>query len=136
MKQSTVKEIIKKRSQAMADADLRQYHKDHHYYNGKLMTKKYQPREKAVDPEIEKDKDGLSCLNTLLYPAPTLGSVMGSVLSSLVVAGKSNKAASRLEKPSTDLLNRIKQCYENYCTRGLAPLVKNYGSAYHPRMLR
>lgn len=127
MNSAVAKQTIKKCFQTLTDEQLQQYHLTHDYFTGRRLNANQLPRmsESDVDAAIQKKQRNLSCLNEVLYPTPTLGSVLGDALAALqrkpVVA---ESAASRaFEKPSEDLLNRVTRWFDQYQAEGLESLL-------------
>lgn len=127
MNTAVAKQAMKQCFQTLTDEKLQQYHLTHDYFTGRPLTERQMQyrQEKIVDPAVQKKQRNLSSLNEVLYPAPTLGSVLGDSLASLKssFASEETTQMSVLEKPSEDLVNRAKAWYDKFLSEGLESLL-------------
>ena len=127
MNTAVAKQTIKQCFQALNDEQLQDYHLNHDYFTGRPLAKPQVPRDNryAVDASVLKKQQNLSRLNEVLYPAPTLGSVLGESLAALKLKKEvlGPVKAVRLEKPSEDLVNRAKNWFDQYQENGLESLL-------------
>jgi hypothetical protein len=127
MNSAVAKQTIKKCFQTLTDEQLQQYHLTHDYFTGRRLNANQLPRmsESDVDAAIQKKQRNLSCLNEVLYPTPTLGSVLGDALAALQrkPAVAESVASRAFEKPSEDLLNRVTRWFDQYQAEGLESLL-------------
>ena len=123
MNTTAAKQTIKQCFQTLTDEQLQQYHLNHDYFTGRPLATPQSPRsyEETVDAATQKKQRNLSRLNEVLYPAPTLGCVLGDVLAGLKLTPEVAEPAESmsLEKPSEDLVNRAKNWFDKYQADGL-----------------
>ena len=120
MNKQTAQETIKQCFQTLNEQQLREYHLTHDYWTGKPLTAEQRRPdvEEVTDPSVVKKQRNLQCLNELLHPAPTLGSVMAETLSALLFETQKTEVAL-LQKPSEDLMMRVKDWYDCFIADGL-----------------
>ena len=127
MNTAAAKQTIKQCFQTLTDEQLQQYHLTHDYFSGRPLAHKQSPhgRQEVVDIAAQKRQRNLDSLNELLYPTPTLGSVLGDSLAALKLTPDVSPAAANvhLEKPSEDLVNRAKRWFTQYQDEGLSALL-------------
>lgn len=118
MNTAAAKQTIKQCFQTLADEQLQQYHLTHDYFSGRALAESQMPRldETQVDVTAQKRQRYLNSLNEVLYPTPTLGSVLGDSLAALQPASSmlDDEQTATLEKPSEDLVNRSKRWFALY----------------------
>ena len=127
MNTAAAKQTIKQCFQTLTDEQLQQYHLNHDYFTGRPLATPQKPYSRAdiIDPAVQKKQRNLSRLNEVLYPAPTLGSVLGDTLAALKLTPEVADPADivPLEKPSEDLVNRAKSWFDKYQDDGLECLL-------------
>jgi len=127
MNTATAKQTIKQCFQTLTDEQLQQYHLNHDYFTGRPLATPQLPRsyEDRVDAATQKKQRNLSRWNEVLYPAPTLGCVLGDVLAELKLSTDVAEPTepTTLEKPSEDLVNRAKNWFDKYQADGLESLL-------------
>jgi len=126
MNTATAKQAIKQCFQSLTDEQLQQYHLNHDYFTGRPLEKPQVPHNRVnIDPSIQKKQRNLSRLNEVLYPTPTLGSVMGDALAALKLISEDSKLteAVLLKKPSEGLVDRAKSWFDQYQINGLESLL-------------
>jgi len=127
MNTAVAKQTIKQCFQTLTDKQLQDYHLNHDYFTGRPLAAPQVPRDYAdtADASTQKKQRNLSRLNEVLYPTPTLGSVLGESLAALklnTTAAKTTDIAT-LDKPSEDLVNRAKNWFDKFQTSGLESLL-------------
>ncbi|WP_158278920.1 PcfJ domain-containing protein [Leucothrix arctica] len=126
MNTATAKQAIKQCFQSLTDEQLQQYHLNHDYFTGRPLGKPQVPHNRVeVDPSIQKKQRNLSRLNEVLYPTPTLGSVMGDALAALKLVPEKSISTDTvlLKKPSEGLVDRAKSWFDQYQVDGLESLL-------------
>ena len=126
MNTAVAKQTMKACFQTLTDEQLQQYHLNHDYFTGRPLATPQVPSdyENTVDASTQQKQRNLSRLNDVLYPAPTLGSVMGDALAALKIKPENDAPECIvLEKPSEDLVNRAKQWFDQYQEDGLESLL-------------
>ncbi|WP_181389551.1 PcfJ domain-containing protein [Leucothrix pacifica] len=125
MNAAAAKQTIKQHFQSLNDEQLQQYHINHDYFTGRPLSQPMMPRDREVSAEIVKKQRNLKRMNEVLYPAPTLGSVLGDALAGLQLSDEPNNnvQSAILEKPSEDLVKRAKRWFNQYIQEGLASLL-------------
>lgn len=121
------KQKIKECFQTLKDEQLQQYHLTHDYFSGRPLDKSPLPLndDAHIDVAAQNRQRDLDVLNEVLYPAPTLSSVLGESLAALKINSDVSPAAqtSSLAKPSEDLVNRAKNWFSQYQKDGLVTLL-------------
>ena len=132
MNTAAAKQTIKQCFQTLTDEQLQQYHLNHDYFTGRPLAKPQVARSynEIVDAATLQKQRNLSSLNDVLYPTPTLGRVLGDAFSELKPNPRTLKPAEVLvlEKPSEDLVNRVKKWFEKYQEDGLESLLPEQAS--------
>lgn len=126
MNTAAAKQTIKQCFQTLTDEQLQQYHLNHDYFTGRPLAKPQKPYSRAdiIDPAVQKKQRNLNRLNEVLYPAPTLGSVLGDTLAALKLTPEvAEPVIASLEKPSEDLVNRAKNWFDKFQADGLECLL-------------
>ena len=127
MNTAAAKQTIKQCFQTLTDEQLHQYHLTHDYFSGRPLSKSQMSsgREEVIDMAAQKRQRNLDSLNELLYPTPTLGSVLGDSLAALKLTPEVSRIVvnASLKKPSEDLVNRAKNWFTQYQNEGLSALL-------------
>lgn len=113
--------------QALKDEQLQQYHLTHDCFTGRPFPAHQLPKvpEHTVDAAVLKKQRDLDSLSEVLYPTPTLGSVLGDSLAALKPKPEPQKSTDviALKKPSADLLHRATNWFDKYQAEGLETLL-------------
>ena len=127
MNTAAAKQAIKDCFQTLTDEQLQHYHLNHDYFTRRPLASPQMPRngEDVVDVSVQKKQRNLSRLNEILYPTPTLGSVIGDSLAALKLTPEAIESVqvAPFEKPSEDLVNRVKIWFDKYQVDGLDSLL-------------
>ncbi len=127
MNAAVAKQTVKQHFQALTDEQRHQYHLTHDCFTGRPLAVAELSSGSAAteDPVLQKQQRDLDCLNAILYPAPTLGNVLGDALAALKLQSqpKESVESTPLVKPSEDLVKRAGRWFDQYCAGGLAALL-------------
>lgn len=131
MNATAAKQTIKQHFQALTDEQLQQYHLTHDCFTGRPLAEPMMPRQYEESAEVQQKCRDLDRVNEVLYPAPTLGSVLGDALANVLSGDKSGSGLVTDEqraifvKPSEDLLKRAKDWFAQYQAEGLESLLSS-----------
>ena len=116
MNTAVAKQTIKECFQTLTDEELQNYHLSHDYFTGRPLATPWVPRgDNVADASIQRKQRNLKRLNEVLYPTPTLGSVLGQSLAGLKLSSAEVAAKQTVfEKPSKDLLNRVEEWFDQF----------------------
>ncbi|MGB1256377.1 MAG: PcfJ domain-containing protein [Thiolinea sp.] len=127
MNTAVAKHTMKRCIQTLKDEQRRQYHLTHDCFTGRPLTEWQLSRqhEETTDAVTQKRQQDLACLNRILYPTPTLGSVFGESLTTLKQQPETPEPnlSAPFTRPSEDLVNRAIHWFDQYRTVGLSALL-------------
>lgn len=122
MRTSVARERIKNHFRALNQAQTQAYHLTHNPYDHKPLASPYTHQSRSITLEDEVCQRDFDYLNELLYPQPTLG----SLLQGLIIASKETKeqTCTHYTKPSTALIHRLFDWYDHYRYQGFSERLK------------
>jgi len=130
MNAAVAKLTLKQHFQSQTDEQLQQYHLTHDYFTGRPLAEPIKPRSYEENADVQQKRRNLDRMNEVLYPAPTLASVLGDALTGLKLVSETQKVESVdvFEKQSECLVNRAKACFAQYEKGGLESLLSAQSS--------
>ncbi len=127
MKNLSLKEKLKGNLRMLQIEDVRQYHLTHDYYSGRKLNSNVQfdQAQNDIDHEVLVEKQDLDYINELLFPKPTIASVLADALSGFSVNTPKEEITHQIaiKKPSDELISRLQNYYELYLNKGLVALL-------------
>lgn len=123
MKTNVARAIIKDHFRALNQTQMQEYHLTHNDYNRKPLATPYSHQSRTMNLEDEICQKDFDYLNELLYPQPTLS----SLLQGLVTVSETTKKPApqnQHEKPSLALIQHLTDWYDHYFYQGFSGLLK------------